>query len=328
MHELRKHKRLQLGDGMGKKSKIVRTSDPRKQHTISRMHLDRFCDGCGNLYVYEKGKKFRKSRAVNEAVQRDYFECKLPGYETNFKIERTLARLEHDASQSYEKLIRGDNLTTREAAAWALFVASLFLRSKKVREELSPRNFEASMAGQLEVDLLREDQWKIFDQTGQLISLDEIRGAKANVLKAFSDPALRQVVSLDFSTPNLARALAKKRWQVVRPAQGLKFVTNDAPAVSFCFREGRSFVGLGWGHEETHVAIPLDPDHLFIASPVNVQWLPQLDEANTINFVGTMAQFSYRNVYASLVDERIQELVEQHSGTLIFGRDAYIYPAA
>jgi Protein of unknown function (DUF4238) len=313
---------------MGKKSKIVHTSDPRKQHTISRMHLDHFCDGYGNLYVYEKGKKFRKSRAINEAVQRDYFECKLPGYETNFRTEKTLAKLEHVASSSYEKLIKSEILTTRETSAWALFVASLFLRSKKVREELSPRNFEACMSGQLAVDLLREEQWEIFDQTGKLISLDEIRRAKTNVLKAFSDPALRQVVSLDFSTPNLAGALVQKRWQVVRPAQGLKFVTNDAPAISFCFREGHPFVGLGWGRKETHIAIPLNPDHLFIASPMDVQWLPQLDEANTINFIGTMAQFSYRNVYASLVDERIQELVERHSGTLIFGRDAYINPAA
>jgi hypothetical protein len=292
------------------------------------MHLQHFCDLDGNLYVYEKGKEIRKSIPANEAVKRDYFECKLPGYETNFRIEKGLGRLEQAASPAYEKLISGNNLTNIETAAWALYVASLFLRSRKVRDELSPRSYSAFSIDQLDTPVLREDQWKIFQRSGQLVSLDEIKKVKSKAVSAYADPALQQITSMDYSTPNLASALAAKRWQVVRPAPGLQFVTSDAPVFTIRLFDRGSSVGTGWGHEETHVGLPLDPQHLFLASPTKVQWLSPMDEGNTLAFAGTMAQFSYRNVYADRADKRIQELVEQHFGTLIFGQNAYCTTAA
>jgi hypothetical protein len=314
---------------VGKKSRIIMNRNPRKQHIISQMHLRHFCDRDGDLYVYEKGKEVRKSTPPNEAVKRDYFECKVPGYETNFAVEKMLGRLEYAASKVYKKLLSGERPSGEEAAAWTLYVASLFLRSRKVRDELSPVAYSESTLGQLDLAALKEDQWQIFTQHGRLVSLDDLKTAKSKVLAAFSDPALRQITSLNYSTPNLAGALGTKRWQVVRPALGLHFVTSDAPAVTFCLREGgHSSVGMGWGHEETHVAIPLDPQHLFLATPSNIQWVSPLNEENTIAFMGTMAQFSYRNVYAHTADVKVQELVEQHSGTLIFGRDAYVASVA
>ena len=313
---------------MGKKSRIILNRNPRKQHIISQMHLLHFCDLDGNLYVYEKQKEIRKSTPPNEAVKRDYFECKVPGYETNFGIEKKLGRLEGLASQAYEKTLCGEHLIRMERAAWTTYVASLFLRSRKVRDELAPRSYAAFTADQFETLTLREDQWKIFSETGQLVSLDEIKRAKLGVVKAFTDPALGHITSMNFSTPNLAIALAAKRWQVVRPAYGLQFVTSDAPVFSFRLLERGSSMGTGWGLEETHVALPLDPQHLFIASPPNVQWLSPVDTSNTLGFIGTMAQFSYRNVYANRADSNIQELVDRHSGTLIFGRDAYVATVA
>ncbi len=309
---------------MGKNSKIIRIPNPRKQHVISEMHLRRFCDVDGNLYVYEKGRPTRKSIPRNEAVHRDYFECKVPGYETNFKVEKGLAALENAASSTYTKLIEGGPLTSMQAASWALYVASIFLRSKKVREELSPKTYSGFSADQLSVTALKDDQWNIFNSTGQLVGLSDIEVAKTKLIKAYADPVLQQITSMDYSTPNLASALALKRWQVVRPATGLCFVTSDAPAFSFRLHDKGSSVGTGWGLQDTHIGFPLDPQHMFIASPTNLQWTSPVDDANSLAFVGTMAQFSYRNVYAHRDDEDIKELVEKHAGTLSFGKDAYV----
>jgi Protein of unknown function (DUF4238) len=309
---------------MGKNSRIIQISKPRKQHVISEMHLRHFCGRDGSLYVYEKGKPIRKSIPRNEAVHRDYFECKVPGYETNFKVEKGLAALENAASATYTKLIEGGPLTFEQMAPWALYVASIFLRSRKVREELSPKTYSGFSTDQLSVTALREDQWKIFKSTGQIVGLSDIEVAKTEVIRTYADPALQQITSMDYSTPNLASALASKRWQVVRPADGLCFVTSDAPAFSFRLHDKGSSLGTGWGLEDTHIGFPLDPEHLFIASPPNQQWVSPVDEANTLAFVGTMAQFSYRNVYAHRDDETIKELVEKHAGTLSFGKDAYV----
>jgi hypothetical protein len=134
---------------MGKKSRIIQNRKPRKQHIISEMHLRHFCDRSGNLFVYEKGRNTRKSIPRNEAVQRDYFECKVPGYETNFAVENLLATLETAASPAYESLIEGRPLSAMQMASWALYVASIFLRSRKIRDELSPKSYSVFSTDQL-----------------------------------------------------------------------------------------------------------------------------------------------------------------------------------
>ncbi len=308
---------------MGKKSRIIMNRNARKQHVISEMHFRHFSDSNGNIYVYEKGKATRKSTPHNECVIKDYFECKLPGYETNFEVENRLGKLETAAAPIYRNLIAGRELTSVQAATWALYVSSLFLRSRKIREELSPGTYANFVSGQLETTTLRDDQWRIFNKFGRLIPLEEIREYKSRLVQTYADPALQQINSMNDSTPNLASALVSRHWQVVRPANGMYFVTSDAPVFTLRLHERGSSVGVGWGYKDTHIGFPLDPQHLFIASPTGVEWVSPIDETNTLAFVGTMAQFSYRHIYAHRDSEDIRAPMERHSGTILFGRDAY-----
>jgi hypothetical protein len=305
---------------------IIHRNYPRKQHVIPRGYLDYFADKDGRLFVYEKSKPVRQSIAKKEAVERDYFECKIPGYETNFAIEERLSRIESAAAPAHSKFVNGKSLTDTEKASWALYVASTFLRSRRVRIEMSSGTFNRMAAEMRNPESYREDQWKWFKQTGQLVSQEKIQEATERVLGAFGDPALRQNNTIEFSTPNLARVLGTKRWQIISPADGQSFVTCDAPVFTFSLSGKEGSIGGGWGLPDSHIAMPLSPNHLFIASPSDLEWHAKADDTNTKALIDLTTRFADRYVYASEKLSEIQVMIDKNGGTLIFGKDAYIKP--
>jgi hypothetical protein len=306
------------------KSRIVRVNPPRKQHVISRFYLEAFASEEGSLFVYEVGKPVRRSVPLREATEKDFFEYEIPGDKSAYRIEGMLGKLEALAGPVRAKLARGESsLTKDERLAWAFFVASTFLRSRRVRNELStkiPRSISADWLGSEHV---RETQYEIFMKYGRLIPADEIARAAHNALDEHSIPALRHTHAIRGSTRNLAFVLAQKHWQVVEACEECFFVTCDAPVVSFQLRGNELYDGYGWRLPNVHVALPLSPQVIFLASPPDIGWVQRLDAHNTelLNLVTT--RFADRYVYADRQSADLAATLSERGRTMVFGDNAF-----
>jgi hypothetical protein len=109
----------------------------RREHIVPRLLLARFTDTIGVLWVYAKGKPARASIPDSECIERDFYEYEVNGRKTNNEYEDWLSRVEGDASAVLARLEDRASLAHSEAVIWASFVASLFVRTRKVRMLIS-----------------------------------------------------------------------------------------------------------------------------------------------------------------------------------------------
>ena len=127
---------LWIGAGMSN-SKIIRETQSRKLHIIPRFYFEDFTNRKGPFFVFEKGRDVRNSGPGRECAERDFFEFEIGEMATRFRVDKHLERFETKASPIHQKLLRDVRLDANEQTVWALFVASLFLRSRRIRSELS-----------------------------------------------------------------------------------------------------------------------------------------------------------------------------------------------
>lgn len=129
-------------------SRIILTDKKkvRQQHVISDMYLRKFAVA-GELFIYEKDRQIRripvkKGNPIKECRERDYFEYEVNGQKTDNKIENWLAIIETRAADVYPAILDGSQLNDHQRIVWATFVASLFLRTRKVRDQLAPNTLQ------------------------------------------------------------------------------------------------------------------------------------------------------------------------------------------
>ena len=109
----------------------------RREHIVPRLVLSNFTDANGLLWVYTKNKSVRPSTPTNECWERDFYEYELNGRKTNNKYENWLAAVEGDAGNILQLLMGRQPLGQWDAVIWSTFVASLFVRTRKVRKQIS-----------------------------------------------------------------------------------------------------------------------------------------------------------------------------------------------
>ena len=106
---------------------------PRKHHVLPVSYLRNFCDPDGNLYVYERGRRPRKSVPKSEAYVRDFYAIESEQGKT-FEIEEILGRYESEAAPVMRGILEreasGDRwlLTESEVDILTHFVALTFQR--------------------------------------------------------------------------------------------------------------------------------------------------------------------------------------------------------
>lgn len=306
------------------KSRIIKPNSPRKQHIISELYLTPFANTEGNLFVHESGKPIRKSVPSREATERDFFEYEIPREKSNYQLEKMLSRLETFAKPVHTKLLNGESCSIKEEIlAWSFFVSSTFLRSRRIRNELSVKSLENDEADWFSNEHIREMQYEILMNYGRLIPSDEIARAAKNAHDEYQVPGFRHAQAIRNSTSKFAFVLSQMRWQVVEVDEGSFFATCDAPVLSFQLRGNQLFDGYGWGLPDVHVALTISPKQMFVASPPNIQWAPKLDvhDAALINLVVT--RFADRYVYADRKSEELKSGLEADGRRLAFGDTAF-----
>ncbi len=296
----------------------------RREHIVPRLLLGNFSDADGVLWVYTKDKQVRQSIPDSECWERDFYEYELNGRKTNNKYEDWLAAVEGKACSVLPMVINRQQLRQKDAIVWSAFMASLFARTRKVRQQISDAMVRKFKQQTEDPDFIRTMQYELLQQ-GDLCYADDLR-EDAEKLRAAMDasPSFYHVLGLPHHTASLADALLRKKWHTVDAPVGKSFLISDCPVMTAELQGNRVLPGAGFAKEGTAVLVPITPQKLFVASPHNRNWRI-VAESRAVDMVNLLAvRFAQRNVYGNANSTDIQSLVDVEIDQIVFGQNAFL----
>ena len=317
---------MRIAFDMSRIVKLTRTQPPlvRDSHIIPRFYLNRFADSGKRLFVYTRNLPCRIQSTKSLCTERDYFEYDFARQKSLNKHEVLLSALEDKAAKTYPKLMSSRPLDGEEPAFWAMFVASLFIRTRKVREQMTPGVLEGLSRSFFGIENITKMQYELF-QKGHLHSKEDIYEAASKTYDQMRlMPAFLHFARLEERIANLAPVFTRKIWHTLHAAPGLDFVTSDNPVFSVKLdQQGAAYPGYGFAHDDVTIMLPLSPKFLFVASPPSLVWEKSLDEPSTRTINRIIIACADRAVFARHKITGLQELVDNDLNSIIYGQNAY-----
>ena len=304
---------------MAKQTQLV-----HDQHIVPQWHLKEFTGGNGALWCYKRHKPVKRSCPKGECWARDFYECDVNGTKTENKYERWLAEIEDAAAPVHKALINRQALSQRGRMVWALYVASLFLRTKKVRSQIPSAMVQKFGEFADNPDFVRDVQHDLF-RRGDLVFTDELKKLVERLRTNMDNsPSYYHLTSLQANSNSLAKALAGKVWHVLEAAPGEFFVISDCPVTTFELVSGHYYPGPGFGKETTSVVLPMTPKHIFLASSPTARWKP-VGPPEAVQATNLLTvRFGFERVCAHVNSAKVQALVDAEINRVTFGRDAFV----
>jgi hypothetical protein len=318
---------------MGKRRTIVRplssATHPlvRNAHIVPRFYLNKFADKSKFIFVYASGRdpQLRSTKSVSS--EEDYFEYTVNGEATVNRYESWFQRFETDAAAIYSTIHDGQQITHKDQIVWASFVATAFLRSRKVREQFGPALTRAMDAENYDSEeKIREMQYEYLRQ-GIFVDSEDIRAKVRQTLDEMRAPAFGQLAGIEDSVKMITKnIIEKKTWWILEAAPGCEFVTSDCPVQTWALNGPTVPItmGNGFGHQNTAVVFPLSPQKLFFASN-DIRWSSKVLSGGDTDKVNTATvQFAHRAVYALTRSQETQSLVDRELNKYTFGENCFI----
>jgi hypothetical protein len=296
----------------------------RRQHIVPRMLLANFVDTSGVLWVYEKGKPIREGIPISECWERDFYEYELNGNRTNNRYENWLARVEGDASGVLQSLLGGGTLGRQDEIIWSTFVASLFVRTRKKRKQISEPISHRFREQARDPDFVRRWQNELFRQ-GELRYADDLQKDIHSLCEAMEkSPSLYHISGMQRQTALVAESLMRKRWHIVDAPPGSRFLISDCPVITIELQGNQVLPGAGFDKKGTSVLVPITPQKLFVAAPpgmvLQAEATPRAME--TVNLL--IVRFGHRNIYSNIESASIQSIVDMEIDGIVFGKNAFL----
>lgn len=304
---------------IGPKKKLA-----RKQHIVPRWYLESFCDADGLLHVYETDKDPRRGSPGGECNERDFNEFSWGDEKTNNEYENWFARIEGDAKPVFDALCSRRTLSSQESATWSVFVASLFVRTRKMRLQMTTRTLKR-LHNPDEIDAFaRETQLELAIE-GRIYSLTDLR-RRAEKIAAAVDQNLAyfHLRHLPQSVASIHKALTRAKFYVIDATEQLPFVTSDAPVATMELMPNNVQIDFGCGiaKERALVFLPLTPNQAFLAVQKGWAFDSPLSYPSPITCRVATIQFAHRNVYASFASDDLRRMVDTQVNRIVFGENA------
>ncbi len=299
----------------------------RHSHIVPRFYLNKFADTAKFAFQYVPGRDPQRRSTKSLSSEEDYFEYRVNGELTANRYENWFQRLETDAAKIYPIIHDEKTLTGEQEIVWSSFVATVFLRSRKVREQFVPRLTRMMDAENFDSDeQIREMQCELLRQ-GIFVDSDDMRAKVRQTLAEMRAPAFGQLAGIEDSAKMITKnIIEKERWFILEVASGCEFVTSDCPVQTWALNGPKSPVtmGSGFGHQNTAIVFPLSPTRLFFAAN-GVRWASKvLSMEDTVKVNTATVQFAHRAVYALSRSAEIQALVDRELNKYRFGENCFI----
>jgi hypothetical protein len=278
----------------------------RSEHIVPRMLLANFTDSDGALWVYAKDKPVRPSTPDNECRECDFYEYELNGRKTQNKFENWLAGIEGEAARILPSVSRREMLDPQDCVKWSTFVASLFYRTRKVREQISNAMLPKFREQVQNPDYIRDLQCELL-QRGELRYFDDLKKEAEELLaKMEESPSFYHVSALLQQSTSIAQTLLTRKWDVVDAPPGTRFLISDCPVTTMEMNGHLGTPGPGFNKERTIVLLPITSQKLFVASPHNCVWQPAATPKAMESINLLTVQFGHKNVYANISSSEVQ----------------------
>ena len=299
----------------------------RDEHIVPRFYLNKFADSDQRFFLYTKGRSPVQKSTRSQSTERDFFEYTINGEATENRYERWFQRIETDAADIYNLIESGSNLTQVQEGAWAFFLATLFLRSRKVREQIGPGLMSKVLS---EIffgdDQIRDAQCELL-RKGVFVYADHLKVMVNQIKDEMMAPAFGHLAGIEENARMLAEQIFKKRWFVFHAAPGTAFVTSDCPVqtMNLGLAGENCILGSGFGNSNTAIVLPLSPTRLFLAGPQEMSCRSNLlGEKNVAAFNVNTVKFADRAAYASYKSAELQALVDREINQVVFGQNSFI----
>lgn len=300
----------------------------RNEHIVPRFYLNKFADSERYVVVYSPGRNPRRKSTKSQSSEEDYFEYTINGSATENRYENWFQKIETDAAAIYGIIHSGKGLTESQEITWSMLLATLFLRSRKVREQIGPgltRQVESEMFfGDAQIREMQHDYLK----QGILVYAEDLKAKVNQIKQEMRAPAFGHLAGIEENARMIAKnIIGKGRWFILEAAPGSAFVTSDCPVQTLNLSGPGNPItlGSGFGHHHTAVVLPLSPTKLFLAGPLGICWKSSvLDAKDVMAFNTATVRFAHRAVYALDKSVETQTLVDGEMNQITFGENAFV----
>jgi hypothetical protein len=308
-------------------------------HIIPAFYLERFATPStrgltnpGRVWVYEKGME-PDNRAISvQGRENGYFAFVRPDGTVEESFETVLAERENACNEVLE-------LARSPIYRWpigseeklAFYAAHLFRRATQQRT-FSERNWQTIIKDMkdaaADTEYVRQTAADLRAKRGIPITEETLRNSITNWIKDATEPKSARnsfIADLLEHAEQGAELLLKKRpWRILRPPEGMEFVTSDNPLMTFVpLPHGVLHPGYGFRKAEADAAFPLAPDaYLLMGTAWNVPSTMDKSAAESLN--DALISVSDRYVYSKTLSPILQQHVDQFGGTSRYGVNAFM----
>jgi Protein of unknown function (DUF4238) len=308
-------------------------------HIIPAFYLERFArpstrgpQNPGRICVYEKGKEPDDRATSAQGRENGYFAYIAPDGTVEESFETVLAKRESECNNVLE-------LAKSELYHWpsgseeklALYAALLFRRATQQRS-FSDHNWQKTVDEIRQAvddpDYIRQFALDLTCQGGVPVTEKILRDSIINFVEDATLPksAGNNFISdlMDHVERGAQQLLNKRPWRVLRPPDGMEFVTSDNPLVTFVpLGHGVLHPGYGFNKEYSDAAFPLASNAcLLMGHAWNVPKL--LDKTSLDQLNDALISVSDRYVYSKTPSREIQDRVDQYGGSSRYGVNAFV----
>ena len=217
-------------------------------HIIPRFYLEQFATRSGRgkkqagfIWVYEVGKKPRRRGTSVQGVENGYFGFMRPDGSLQEEFEEELARRENECNEVLVCAKSPLFSWPRGSKEKLAFYAALLYSRATQRRSFSEANYSKII---IQLEAAKNDSKLIKDLANALTVKTGMHCPESAVLKGIDSwlENARNVASANNAflgtllenTSLIADALLQKiPWRVLRPPDGLEFVTSDNPLITF-----------------------------------------------------------------------------------------------
>jgi hypothetical protein len=308
-------------------------------HIIPAFYLEQFArpstrgpNNPGRVWVYERGEKPDDRATSVQGRENGYFAFVHPDGTVEESFETVLAERENACNEVLE-LARSPmyHWPTGSEEKLAFYAAHLFRRATQQRT-FSERNWQKIIddmeQAAADPDYVRQTAADIKSKRGIPITDYMLRNSITNWIKEATEPksARNSFISdlLEHAEQGAGLLLKKRPWRILRPPDGIEFVTSDNPLVTFVpLGNGVLHPGYGFRRTDADAAFPLAPDACLLMG--NAWDVPtSLDKAATENLNDALISVSDWYVYSKTLSRETQERVDQYGGTSVYGVNAFM----
>lgn len=304
-------------------------AQPKKHHRVPKSYLAQFTDSAGRLWVYDpRSDGPRDSIPLNEAVETDLYSVMAPDGTRDTRVETALAMLESDGAPVLKAIASGAtalaSLQDQDRAAFAAFVASIYLRSDTLRQHFA--DFEGRVLTRAtELMISHDGAWETFARRQAADGKPISQELRAKTREFMADPSryelhmrkdgtMTALATLD----TVSQLMFRMHWTLIHAAPGETLVVSDNPVTLVIVNDRPTFMRGGLGSRDAEVTLPLSPSVALL-----MHWRSgltdkfQADRETTRHLNRMRAGFAERCIYADRRSDGIWRLASKHIGEAI-----------